>query len=361
MSVNSTIKIFISHNSEDELLASNLVKLLRAALGISASEIRCTSVPGFGLDPGADSDEEIRIEVNNSEVLIGLLTPNSLRSSYVLFELGARWGVDKFLVPILSNGADFSDLPSPIRSKNAIKINQEEYLHDLLEKISQKIDQPLERTSAYKAEIDALIGSAKKKSEEKDIPEVEDNSATEELDDLIKTKAEKNLRESTRENKLRSKEGVSAAVDEGRVFSEKLKNLVEKYSDPKAKIYFGIEQNFLSQHKWEIKIHCNGSSAYVELHIPFSNSTYGIEREGISDAYIRTFYGNYNLFDYNRIEEKDKINSENFFYFTMDGIDTYGWSTQERSSEIEFSSEELASHVLKDFFEFATEHESDIF
>ena len=86
------IKIFISHSSRDIALAKPVIDLLRLALNLSDEEIRCTSVPGYKLPGGAETDQQIRKELLAAPVFIGLVTDAGLASIYVLFELGARWG-----------------------------------------------------------------------------------------------------------------------------------------------------------------------------------------------------------------------------------------------------------------------------
>ena len=93
--------IFISHSSQDARLAERLVKLLRLAFSLSDAEIRCTSVDGYRLAAGADTNDQLRREVRESRLFLALITPSSVRSSYVLFELGARWGIDRLCFPCL--------------------------------------------------------------------------------------------------------------------------------------------------------------------------------------------------------------------------------------------------------------------
>lgn len=98
----AAIDVFISHSSEDAGLAAQVVDLLRSALNLQAARVRCTSVDGYRLAAGADSDEQLRNEALDAIVFIGILSPLSMASAYVLFELGARWGAKKPIVPLLA-------------------------------------------------------------------------------------------------------------------------------------------------------------------------------------------------------------------------------------------------------------------
>lgn len=80
------IKIFISHAHDDIDLASELLNLIRGCIKIDASEIRCTSVPGYALPLGHISGQ-IKEELSGCDIVIGLITRNGIESNYVNFEL----------------------------------------------------------------------------------------------------------------------------------------------------------------------------------------------------------------------------------------------------------------------------------
>jgi hypothetical protein len=61
-----------------------------------ANQIRCSRVDGYRLPVGVDTQVKLREEVNAAKVVVGLITPSSLNSHYVMFELGARWGANLF-------------------------------------------------------------------------------------------------------------------------------------------------------------------------------------------------------------------------------------------------------------------------
>ena len=107
--------IFISHSSQDLEFVEALVDLIEATLKIKP-EIRCTSVPGYKLKTETKTDERLRIEINDARLLMGVITPSSMKSAYVLFELGARWVIDKPMFPIIACGADSSILKRAFRT-----------------------------------------------------------------------------------------------------------------------------------------------------------------------------------------------------------------------------------------------------
>jgi hypothetical protein len=111
--------VLISHSSKDVPLALALIDLLKDGLGLLASQIRCTSVDGHRLPVGVNTESQLREEVNDAKVVIGLVTPSSLSSSFVMFELGARWGAGLFFAPLLA-GVRPSELSGPLSLLNAL-------------------------------------------------------------------------------------------------------------------------------------------------------------------------------------------------------------------------------------------------
>jgi hypothetical protein len=142
------ILVLISHSSKDKVLAEALIDLLRAGLGLVASQIRCSSVDGYRLPAGVNTDDQLRIEIKAVKVLIGLLTPNSLSSTYVLFELGARWGAELFMIPLLA-GTKPHEMRGPHSVINALSCESDSQLIQLVEDIGRKLKMPPQSTSSY--------------------------------------------------------------------------------------------------------------------------------------------------------------------------------------------------------------------
>lgn len=153
------VDVFISHSSEDSWLARQLVELLRSSLNLHAEQIRCTSVDGYRLPVGADIDEQLREEVLVSRAFISILSPSSLKSVYVLFELGARWGTKQPLFPILAPGMESRSLRGPLTGLNALNCESAGQLHQLVSDVGETLDIEAERPAVYQSNIEAILYS----------------------------------------------------------------------------------------------------------------------------------------------------------------------------------------------------------
>jgi hypothetical protein len=135
----AAIQLFISHASDDVELARRLVVLVSAALRLPATTIRCTSVDGYRLPAGANTSEQLRLEVHDSASFIGIVSHASIRSMYVLFELGARWGAGKNLIPLMAHGVPMSILGGPLAGLNALRADAGAQLHQLVSDLGEQL------------------------------------------------------------------------------------------------------------------------------------------------------------------------------------------------------------------------------
>jgi hypothetical protein len=154
------MKIFLSHSAKDTELAEMLIALLRASLPLASKDIRCSSVDGYRLPLGADTDETLRQEVFDADLLIGLLTPVSLASTYVLFELGARWGAGRGIAPLLACGAAPALLPGPLARANSLDISRVGQVQQLVEDIGDVLNLLPDRPASYQSSIDRVVALA---------------------------------------------------------------------------------------------------------------------------------------------------------------------------------------------------------
>jgi hypothetical protein len=157
-----SLDVFISHSSRDEPVAVRLIALIRTAVNLPADKIRCTSVDGYRLPAGISTNDRIRKEVHDSKAFIALITPNSLPSAYVLFELGARWGAEKPLIPLLASGAETRHLKEPLSAFNALTCSNAAQLHQFVHDLGEILGVSLDSAAAYQDYIQALVEESSK-------------------------------------------------------------------------------------------------------------------------------------------------------------------------------------------------------
>jgi len=154
------VQIFISHSSYDVDVVKALISLLRSALNLPAEQIRCTSVDGYRLPGGADTNAQLRREVNESTVFLGVISDSSISSLYVVFELGARWGNEKVFIPLLAPGTSSSVLGGPLAGINALRLDSEAQIHQLLSEIAGHLESKKEEPAVYMAQLNAFLAEA---------------------------------------------------------------------------------------------------------------------------------------------------------------------------------------------------------
>src|SRR5436190_7929459 len=156
--ISPSVKIFISHSSTDRELAALLVDLLRSSLDLPAEAIRCTSVEGHRLAGGAETDSALRRDIHDCEAFIGLISATSIESAYVLFELGARWGAERHLLPLLAPTADAAILRGPLSGINALRCSSAADLQQMIHEIGQVLKTAVENPAAYQRHVDQILG-----------------------------------------------------------------------------------------------------------------------------------------------------------------------------------------------------------
>jgi hypothetical protein len=151
------ILIFISHSSKDAELAAALVRCLEAGVDLPDRSIRCTSVPGYKLDPGDNWGNSLRNNLRECKIVLGLVTEESLLSNTVIMELGAAWAFEKRTCAILATSIGFSRVPDLLKQTNVIQINSPPDIAHLVEVVSRDLKRPMRHSARAQAEIQSLI------------------------------------------------------------------------------------------------------------------------------------------------------------------------------------------------------------
>ena len=152
----ANIRVFVSHSSRDQQIVRGVVDFLTSSMAIADREIRCTTLPDTALPVGAHSSTRLRQDLNTAEIVICLLTRDSVASDWVLLELGAAWGMGKTIVPLVFN-MSFSDLPGLLREYHAFQIDGVEQMHLAIEQIAEHIKCSLHGTPKRIAAATAFL------------------------------------------------------------------------------------------------------------------------------------------------------------------------------------------------------------
>lgn len=158
------LDIFISHSSQDAEIVKLLIELIRSALNLSADKIRCTSISGYKLPAGASTDDQLRAEIFDSKVFIGVISPNSINSVYVAFELGARWGNKLPLFPLITNKMGAQLLKGPLKSINALNSCIRADLFQLINDLGKVLGKTPEFPSVYEGKLEELLTQSLKET-----------------------------------------------------------------------------------------------------------------------------------------------------------------------------------------------------
>jgi hypothetical protein len=171
------MRIFISHSSHDQNLAEAVIDLLRSAMALASQDIRCTSVDGYRLPAGANTIEQLRLEVSNAEAFIGIISPASLQSAYVIFELGARWGRGTHMAPLLAPGMEAATLKGPLQGINALRADSPAQLHQLVAEVGEVLSLQLEPPASYQKKVGRVLalGNSTVSSSSRSIGEIAEN------------------------------------------------------------------------------------------------------------------------------------------------------------------------------------------
>ena len=85
-----------------------------------------------------------------------LVTPDGLRSNYVLFELGARWGMGKALIPVVARGTRASSLPGTLKAINALDMAESGRINQFVENLAELLEMKIDKASSYQNKVKDL-------------------------------------------------------------------------------------------------------------------------------------------------------------------------------------------------------------
>ncbi len=156
------MSIFISHASKDKKLADALVDLLQTGMDMSAKEIFCSSLEGIGIPDGQLFSSYIRDRLDQSEIVIALITPSFYESAFCLCELGATWLAkqDRFF-PLLVPPLEFDDLRAVLIGMQVAVVTDKNDLNKLCDRLERTGLAKKVATARWEAKRDETLRALK--------------------------------------------------------------------------------------------------------------------------------------------------------------------------------------------------------
>ncbi len=125
--------IFISHDSRDEAVAIGLKNFLESIFLNSS-----VYVSGRDLQGGQTWIENIKISLKTSQVIVSLITKESINNYWMYFETGAGF-IDDKSIPLLADNLKFTELMPPLsllQARTLTKTGIESLLSDISIKLN---------------------------------------------------------------------------------------------------------------------------------------------------------------------------------------------------------------------------------
>jgi hypothetical protein len=153
------IRLFVSHAHTDKLIATALVEVIEAALAAPERAILCTSHdnPKYREPANVDVSEYLREHLAKSSCVLGVLTPNSVKSPWCLFELGGAWALATQTYPLVAGGLSKERLPASLKGKDAAELTEPEEIRRVLAGLSETLKWKMRKAGSAAKEIDDLI------------------------------------------------------------------------------------------------------------------------------------------------------------------------------------------------------------
>jgi hypothetical protein len=97
---------------------------------------------------GSQSADSLKTDINGAEIVMGLISRDTTKSDYVLFELGAPWGLGKPTFPLRIAGTGFEHVPEVLREKSSLMLDDVAQCLQLVEDVGRVAGLPRKADTA---------------------------------------------------------------------------------------------------------------------------------------------------------------------------------------------------------------------
>jgi 8-oxo-dGTP pyrophosphatase MutT (NUDIX family) len=156
---NTDVQVFVSHSHDDPQLVHDLVKLLGDCFDLGTGRVRVSSVTGHQLDVGTSLNDQLRVEIASAAVL-ALVTPRSLKSDWFKLELGAAWGLERAILPLL-HGVSADRLPEPLKHRIYTRIDDSNDVHHLIDTLEKTLGWKTKPSGKVRSAVETFVESVR--------------------------------------------------------------------------------------------------------------------------------------------------------------------------------------------------------
>jgi len=111
------LRVFLSYAAADKPYADKVRSVFsrRASLRIFTTE---------SLSAGEDWASRLKDELSQCQLFVVVLSPSSVDSNWILHELGAAWGLNKPIIPVVTDPEVISKIPLALRGIKFVQIKE---------------------------------------------------------------------------------------------------------------------------------------------------------------------------------------------------------------------------------------------
>lgn len=124
------IRVFLSYAAKQKNLAEDVASQLRV-MGIEPGNLHDEFAVGDNIR------DEIKMRIQESAAVIALVTPDSLDSEWLSYELGVAYGLERQVIPLVIN-VTADQLPEQLSSRMMIRLENLDRVRDLVSQKSNK-------------------------------------------------------------------------------------------------------------------------------------------------------------------------------------------------------------------------------
>lgn len=143
-------QVFISHSSNDsDIVNAFKTHILIAGIGLTDDNIVCTSFTETGIDAGDNIAEYIKVNIEDSQIILCMVSQSYKQSEICQNEVGAAWALKKKIIQIVLPDSTFDNIGWLLNLDKSIKIDKTSALDTLQENLCQKLSLPIKTAKQW--------------------------------------------------------------------------------------------------------------------------------------------------------------------------------------------------------------------